>query len=763
MNSHWVSRIADWIVDHPVWNILFLIAFTVFASMGYINPNWYVPTGKTVATSATSGGADKATRRGVPAVASPAARRAMAINQADVVVVAQSADFFTPSGAAAMRDCVESLEALPVVDNVMWLDRAPPLNVFGLPEPIFPRTEASPQRFADAKEKAQKHPLVAGQLMSDDCKTLILLVRIDWLNVQSDADVTERIKATAVEAAARHPEAKVDFQLTGDVPMSLMILSTQRSNQFKYQMIGYGMILLLALILFRGLSAVLIVASAPVLGVFWTLGILRYFDVQDNPFNDVVLPIMISLIGFTDGVHMMVQIRKQRALGLPPKQATKRGLHDVGIACLLTLFTTSIGFASLAWANHRFVKEFGWCCVLGIAVLFIAVVGVIPLLSASRFGRNLHVGYDRSLIDRNLSKVSLAIDFVIRHARLVSWIGIGLTVLLAGIALTLRPDDRLANSLPSGSEPQRAMAHLDHALGGLQMSEVRIAWNENVPVDAVKTFKLIEQVDKLLRAEPLIGHPLSITRLIEALPGEGELADRISMVELLPAPLKNNYYNPAEREAKITFRIEDRGIRAYGPVFTKLEDSLKQLQADNPDYVFELTGRGVSRWRNLSQIVVDLGSSLGSESLIILLLLGFAYRSVRLGLIAFVPNIFPLAVTGTALVIAGQPLELVSVCALTVCLGIAVDDTIHFLTRYKEELAAGRDEVEAVRAAFTGVGTGMLMTTIVLVAGFSTVLQSEVHDHRVFCSMGVITLLAALLGDIFLLPALLVNFRPRRK
>ncbi len=85
----------------------------------------------------------------------------------------------------------------------------------------------------------------------------------------------------------------------------------------------------------------------------------------------------------------------------------------------------------------------------------------------------------------------------------------------------------------------------------------------------------------------------------------------------------------------------------------------------------------------------DLASSLGGEAFIILVLLGLAYRSVRLGLIAFVPNIFPLAVTGAALVLFKQPLELVSVCAFTVCLGIAVDDTIHFLTRYKEELSTG--------------------------------------------------------------------------
>ncbi len=171
----------------------------------------------------------------------------------------------------------------------------------------------------------------------------------------------------------------------------------------------------------------------------------------------------------------------------------------------------------------------------------------------------------------------------------------------------------------------------------------------------------------------------------------------------MPPPLKSNYYTPENREAKITFRVQDQGIAAYGGVFTEIEDKLKKLQAEHPHFTLELAGRAVGRWRTLYQIVVDLGSSLGGEAIIILILLGVAYRSFRLGLIAFVPNIFPLAVTGATLAAVGQPLELVSVCAFTVCLGIAVDDTIHFLTRYKEELATGLDEVSAVRQAFTGV------------------------------------------------------------
>ena len=135
-----------------------------------------------------------------------------------------------------------------------------------------------------------------------------------------------------------------------------------------------------------------------------------------------------------------------------------------------------------------------------------------------------------------------------------------------------------------------------------------------------------------------------------------------------------------------------------------------------------------------------------------------AFRSRRLVLIAIIPNMLPLAAAAGWMVATGQPLDIVSVCALTICLGIAVDDTIHFLSRYRFELDQGLEKTEAIRQAFAEVGTGMIMTTIVLVAGFSSVLVSESRDHRDFASLGIVTLGIALLCDIFCLPALVKVF-----
>ena len=739
------ERVADWVIRHPWIVSILMLALTVVTAIGQYDPTLLLPEPPPAAPL------PQRIDSGVSAPHVAPVR----VAHGDVILVAQSDDFFSPAGAAAMRAVVDALEALPYVEQILWMDRAPQLNIFGLPEPLLPAENASATRFQAARQKALRHPLVAGQLLSPDARTMLLMVRIDWLFVTDDADVTTRLRDVAQRTAASYEDADIAFQVTGNVPIRLLTASSNVANERKYQAIAYGIVLLMAVVLFRGISAVVIVALAPALGVFWTLGVLHLVNLQDNPFNAVVLPLLLCMVGFTDGVHMMVQIRRYRAAGDEPRQAARAGLRDVGLACFLTSLTTAIGFGSLALAHHEVVREFGYSCVIGVGMTFLSVITVIPLACSTRLGRSVHAGHSRNLIDRNLTRISVIIDWVLKYPRLVGWTGIVSTLLLAAVALTLRPDQRLTSLLPRNHEAVAALHHIDKVLGGMETAHVEITWSPDVAADDPQVGQIVSRVDAVLQDQPLIGNPISIHSLVAALPGEGALAQRMSLLELLPPPLKRAYYRPESRYAQVTFRVQDLGIATYGPVFQRLEHQLRQIERQNPQFVLRLEGDAVWRWRNLYQIVVDLAASLGAASLIIFVVLGVVYRSVRIGLISVVPNLFPLAATGAALVLVGQNLEIVSVCAFTVCLGIAVDDTIHFLTRFREEQGRTASDQEAIRRAFVGVGTALIMTTVVLLIGFATALTSDARDHRIFAAMGMLTIATALFADLVFLPALL--------
>lgn len=747
------DRAMVWTVDHRRITALAVLTITLLSILGYVRPQsvrelFISPKPE----RAVEKNATEVVFRAVPDI------DPVSLSESDAVIVVKSSSFFTPQGARAMRHVVSTLEELDHVDRILWMDRVPMLNIFGLSEPLFPRSEASAERFEAARAKAMKHPLVGGHLVSEDGQTMLLLVTFDWDFVRSDEQCTTELRTVAESAAAEFADVAVSFMVTGDIPAQITYMKAHEANQVKYQLIGYGVIAVMAIILFRGIRAVLIVSLAPAIGVFWTMGFLCFFQLQDNPFNDVILPVLISLVGLTDGVHLTVQIRKMRAAGLTERLAARTALHEVGYACMLTSLTTAIGFGSLSLADNRWVRDFGWCSVIGVTLTFIAVVAIVPLVCSTRLGRNIHLGHEKSPIDRNLTRIGGLIDLVLRAPRLIAVCSIVLTLILLGISFTLRPDQRRANSLPEKSEAYVAIMEMDKALGGLEFSEVEIRWSPKVADDSPEILQTIAEVDDLLKSEPMIGYPLSIRNLVDSLPGEGPAEERMSMIELLPPPLKRAFYTPERRRGVVTFRVQDLGIARFDPVFNRITDALKKIESHHPEFKMKLQGDAIWRWKNLYQIVIDLTASLGSASVIIFLTLTLAYRSLRIGLVSIIPNAFPLVVTGTWLAWRKESLEMTSVCAFTVCLGIVVDDTIHFLSRFDEERRTAGNRREAIRKAFGNVGVAMVMTTSVLVAGFGTVAFSDSRDHYIFASMGAITIAAALFGDLIMLPAMLACF-----
>jgi predicted RND superfamily exporter protein len=753
------GRLFARLVDHP-WFCLGLAALvTALAVSGYRDPGWARRLMERVGLAE----AKEQPARGQPGpgpgrgLGRVNRGRGAAVGRGDAVLVVESPAIFSREGAAALRHIVARLESLDSVAGITWLDQAPPLNVFGLPEPILPRGPATPSRFAVALERAVNHPLVVGQLLSPDAGTTVMLVRFDWAYVDDEADVTEKLLATATSAAAEHPAVPLEVWLTGSVPLRLEWMRSREANEWKFQIIGYGLILALSAVLFRGLSVVAVTAAAPVIGVLWTMGLIRCFDLQDNPFSHVILPILLALVGFADSVHMMVDIRRGLAAGLTARAACHRGLATVGVACFLTMITTAIGMASLSLARHEAVRDFGWSCVIGVAATWLAVMAVLPLACVTRWGRVLAQGAGREAIGGQLPRIQRGIDFTLRHPRVTSAVAIGLLAACGLVALRLQPDDRKANILPMGSRAQVALDRLDRALGGLDVCSADVSWNDDA-VTPAEVADVVSAVDELVSDEALLGHPQSIRRLIDALPGEGPVRERMTLLDLLPPPLLQSLYDPANRSARVTFRVQDKGTVVYKPTFDRVDAGLQAIAAAHPGFAISLSGEPIWRWRDLYHVVMDLARSLGTAAVEILVVMVVAFRSVRLGLIAIVPNMLPLAAAAVWMVLTGQPLDITRVCALTICLGIAVDDTIHFLSRYRFELAQGLPRLEAIRQAFAEVGTGMIMTTIVLVVGFSSVLISDNRDHRAFAMLGVVTLSIALVCDLFCLPALVAVF-----
>lgn len=762
---------------HSAYVAALLTLLTAVSILGYTDPEFFDRLVRETASdpapeavSPPQKPAKKNAPKSRPAPKPPVAKRPAAsrppaglqLTGYDIIFVVQSDHFFTPAGSDALRELASELKALPLVSKLFWLDDAPPINVFSLRQSAFPPSTATPRQFERARQAALENPLIRGQLLSADGRTLLMMIELDWLFVEGDDQCIGAIQNLGERIAAKYPEAGFSYLAAGRVPMILEVERSREANQSFFQYLGYGMVIVMAIVLFRGVRVALIVAAAPICGVYWTSGVLNFFEFGHNPFNEIVLPVLISMVGFTDAVHLMVETRRQQSTGLTPREAAGSALQKVGVACFLTSLTTAIGLGSLGWSNQQDVREFGLSCVIGVWFSFLAVTLLVPLACSLRLAGDLHRTHGTGVIDRSLGRVESLVVWSLAHSRIMSFVAIGLTIALVLVALQMPPDQRVASFLPPNSQAAASLKTLDEALNGMETAEVSIRWDTSAAEKSDEILRVISNAADALQAEPLIGHPVSIKSFLDVLPGDPQASDRMSMSQLLPPQLKRTFFDSDRRIATIRFRVRDVGIAAYSPVFTRIETALEGIAASAPGFQLELEGRPVRRWRALYQVVVDLAFSLASASVIIFIVLTIAYRSLRIGTISLVPNFFPLAFTGAVLYWTGGTLEIASVCAFTVCLGIAVDDTIHFLTRYLEEREHAPEE-EAIRSAFTGTGVALIMTTVILVIGISTVVFSGMREQRIFATITCLTLGSALLGDLILLPPLLSYFRSRRR
>jgi len=758
--------------------VAFLVVLTLVTGWGLVNGN----ARPTWGDAAKGRGASNVQRDDLDA---------FDLRGSDCFFVVEVDDLYNSETIAALRGMVDAVEQLEYIAEVNWLDRVPVTNVFGLAEPLLPPDGSSAEHYRDSRRRVGKHPLVAGQLISPDGKTLLMPVTFDWLYVANDSDCSSRLLKTAREALAADSTGgqHVKVRLTGAVPLFVDYQIAFDRGHRRYLIIGMLVSFGLAVAIFRSVFPVLISVGAPALGVFWTEGILHLIDEPANPIGNVVLPVLLIMVGLTDAVHLLMKIRRSRVAGADPGEAAAAGIRQTGMACLLTSVTTAIGFASLTLAQSELVQGFGRSCAIGVMTTFVAVVLVAPILSMTRLGNSLGGGSHNarwSVIDTPWLDGPW-IDWIFKRRVRVALFGVLLLGSLAAVCGQLRPDETMSSYQPSSSEAFQSLHHVDKTFGGLEFIQVQVVWEEkdddgresnqpresegdepnkgqpNGPVSPARIVAAIRDVESLIRAEPLLSDPLSLNDVLASLPGDGPIEDRMSLVEVMPKNLRRFLIRQEDRTALVSSRTQDLGIAAYQPVFARLNSKLNSIAAKHPGFSFELTGMPIRRGSELITIVMDLVASLGTASVVILAVMTVAFRSWRIGLVTILPNILPLAVTGAILWSMGHSLELASVCSFTVCLGIAVDDTIHFLTHYKQQTSSGMSVERSVRATIQSVGGSLVITTVILVAGFSTVLTSELPGQRLFAAMACATIGSALVGDLIFLPALLAIFGREEK
>ncbi len=206
----------------------------------------------------------------------------------------------------------------------------------------------------------------------------------------------------------------------------------------------------------------------------------------------------------------------------------------------------------------------------------------------------------------------------------------------------------------------------------------------------------------------------------------------------------------------VSARVPNDGAAALNERVNELDAELRTLAQEFPGFDFTVTGTVVTASRNMNAIIMDLSRSLAIAAVLVFIVFAFAFRSLKVGLLSVIPNAFPLLVAAAGLALLGYPLQITTAMTFSLCLGLAVDDTMHVLIRYRSVIRYGCDPMTAIHRTIHHVGPALIVTTLILMVGFGTMMMSPLPGVRMYAGLCALTLLTALVGDLLILPAMLV-------
>ncbi|MHC4406977.1 MAG: efflux RND transporter permease subunit [Planctomycetota bacterium] len=675
------------------------------------------------------------------------------------LIVVEGENLMTPEGVDAVRQIVRGAAAVEGVEDVYsMLDVRDSRRVGRYLLPLFPSSEAPPDRFERAQRRARSHPLLIGHFLSEDMTTALVLVQFEpWVaSFSKMKPVLERLHPMLADCTKG---SGVRTRITGTAALEVEIIEKMRHDIFLLSSLGAALVLGIAVVMFRRVGAALLVASGPAVGTLWTVGTLGLIGEPINMLTNVV-PVLVLVIGFTDSMHLVLHVRRAMAEGSPSLEAAQSAIRHLGLACALTSLSTAAGFGSLLVASLDGIQTFGWCCALGSVLSFFAVITVVPLLASTRLGRHV-VGAKSPRRRRALGGLADGIlAAILRRPRVVLACAAALTLTLAHFVIRLEPDHTIATEIPHSSEAYRALEHVDETFGGMMFAYAVVRWPEEHSLGSQELYDVLGKVHQAFDASPVMSNPLSILSLVGSLPGEGKsLAQRARELRYVPDEFLGRLVDVDRRRAVVSAHLPDVGARLLKPAFADADRQFQQLARRHPGFEIDLTGASVAVFRNIHLMIEDLWRSLATAAGVMFLMIWVGFRSWRYALVSVWPNLFPLLCTGAFIVLSGRHLEMTSVIVFSISLGIAVDDTIHFLARFKREMRSERDPRVAVRRTFHVVGTALVMTTVALVAGHGIVMMSGFPAIRVFGILAAVTIASALVGDLLILPAILVGFK----
>jgi predicted RND superfamily exporter protein len=683
----------------------------------------------------------------------------------DVLVVVEGKALLERSSLERLRNLATDLQLIDGVNGLISLfsARQPP-DKGQLPPPLFPEELPEGAEFDALIERVKANEIIRGKLLSDDGELALVVISLDQSVVEDKGlrDVVGEIRKVAQETMAG---SGLTVQLSGAPVMQLEIRNAVERDRLIYNVVGFVAGCLIAMLFFRGISFMMMAAAPPLIAILWSLGFLGWLDFRLNMFLNVMTP-LIMVMGFSDSMQITFAARDRLLAGEGKFEAMRHAVLVVGPAVVVTDTTAALSFIALQFSDSHLIRTFGLAGAFSCLIAYIAVVTLVPLFGilfvrkgAVFTGR--FAGSDTA-VDALRSFCGWIADRMLARPALYSLISLLVVAGLAYVYGNLEPRYRLADQVPDREQAVAASGRLDAKLTGANPIHVLVELPPGQSLYDPSTIDVIAKVHSVVERQAGVGNVWSIETLRRWLREKANVTDLAVLkqyVDVLPEHLTQRFISTQQDAVVVTGRIPDADATQLLPVVERLERQLAAIRTAHPDYTVSVTGLSAIAARNSANMINELNDGLVIEMLFVAALIGIAFRSLFVMAVAFLPGLFPIVISGAVLWWFDEGLQFASIVALTVAFGLGLDATIHYLNRLRLETRVGEDPAAGIRRATVLVGPALILTTLVLACGLGVTILSDLPSLRLFGWLSAFTLIAALIGDLLILPSTVMWLR----
>ncbi len=698
--------------------------------------------------------------------------------EGNVIVIAfQDSNFYMQSKRKSWKDLNEKIEAFQEInfvlstENILELVKDNQKKSFVLDEVSkqFPIESKNPEKF---REKLfLELPFYKNLLFDKSTNTIRSIIYMDP-NIVNTSKRKDFIFNSFIPLI-NHYEQKTNSNIyVSGMPYIRTLNAQNIVDEIGLFVLGATLITsLIFFLFFRSFRATFISLIVVAFGVMWAFGILGWLGYEITVLTALIPPLII-VIGVPNCIFLINKYQQEIAKHRNQAKSLQRVIAKIGNATLMTNLTTASGFATFILTNSKILKEFGVVASINIIAIFLLSLLIIPITySFMAVPNKKHL---RHLKNKTVDFFVTWMEKTVRKKRINVYLVslLGLIIGITGI-YQMKISGSLIEDMPKNASFFKDILFFDNSFNGIVPLEVWVDSKREKGIVKPATLRRMNKLHETIEEIPELASPISVVNVVKY--SKQAYYNGNPNYFALPTSQENSfiypYLNKSNSNSKILEGYVDSTGR-FGRITTYMKDiktsRMEEIESDLKEvinkvfpkdrYGVKITGKSLLFLKGTKYLIKNLILSLSLAIFLIALFMAFLFRSFKMILISLIPNLLPLIITAGVMGFTGIPLKPSTILVFSIAFGISVDDTIHFLAKYRQELIANGWKInKAVFSALRETGISMFYTSIVLFFGFSIFMSSNFGGTQALGGLVAVTLMMAMLANLILLPSLLIS------